>query len=166
MFQVRRRRRICPEFGVWTHHWPGDPLSSCSSAKLNSVSSGAWREGGALSVAKDREQARLDGFWKTLAPEQLAGIDGVAIDMWDAFENSIRAHVPDVADKIVYDKFHIVKHLSEDVDKVRRQERKQLRCEGDERLTGTKHDWLRNRENFDRADGSEFQALKTPSAKA
>jgi hypothetical protein len=45
-------------------------------------------------VAKDREQARLDGFWKTLAPEQLAGIEGVAIDMRDAFENSIRHRVP------------------------------------------------------------------------
>ena len=67
MFQVRWRRRICSGFGVWTHLWPGDPLSSCSSAELNSVSPGAWCESGALSVAKDREQARLDGFWKTLA---------------------------------------------------------------------------------------------------
>jgi len=37
-------------------------------------------------------------------PEQLAGIEGVAIDMWDAFENSIREHVPDADTKIVYDK--------------------------------------------------------------
>ena len=118
-----------------------------------------------LYVAKDREQASLDGFWKTLTPEQLAGIEGVAIDMWDAFENSIRAHVPDAGDKIVYDKFHIVKHLSEGVDKVRRQEHKQLRSEGDERLTGTKYDWLRKRENFDRADWSEFQALKQQNLK-
>ncbi|MBM3970856.1 MAG: transposase [Planctomycetes bacterium] len=36
-------------------------------------------------------------------PEQLAGIEGVAIDMWDAFENSIREHVPDADTKIVYD---------------------------------------------------------------
>jgi hypothetical protein len=56
-----------------------------------------------LSVPKHREQARLDGYWKTLAPKQLAGIEGVAIDMWDAFENAIRAHVPNAADKIVFD---------------------------------------------------------------
>ncbi len=118
-----------------------------------------------LYVAKDREQASLDGFWKTLTPEQLAGIEGVAIDMWDAFENSIRAHVPDAGDKIVYDKFHIVKHLTEGVDKVRRQEHKQLRSEGDERLKGTKYDWLRHRENFDRADWREFQALKQTNLK-
>ena len=118
-----------------------------------------------LYVAKDREQASLDGFWKTLTPAQLAGIEGVAIDMWDAFENSIRQHVPDAADKIVYDKFHIVKHLNEGVDKVRRQEHKQLKEEGDERLTGTKYDWLRNRQNFDRADWREFQALKRTNLK-
>ena len=57
-----------------------------------------------LYVAQDRAQASLDGFWKTLTPAQLAGIEGVAIDMWDAFENSIRQHVPDAADKIVYDR--------------------------------------------------------------
>ena len=118
-----------------------------------------------LDVAQDRAQASRDGFWSTLTPEQLAGIEGVAIDMWDAFENSIRAHVPDAGDKIVYDKFHIVTHRNAGVDKVRRQEHKQLRSEGDERLTGTKYDWLRNRENYDRADGREFQALKQTNLK-
>ena len=118
-----------------------------------------------LYVAQDREQASLDGFWKTLTPEQLASIEGVAIDMWNPFENSIRAHVPDAAEKIVYDKFHIVKHLNEGVDKVRRQEHKQLRAEGDERLTGTKYDWLRNRENFDPDAWREFQALKAQNLK-
>lgn len=118
-----------------------------------------------LYVARDREQTSLDGFWSTLTPEQLKSIDGIAIDMWDAFENSIRAHVPNAAEKIVYDKFHIVKHLGEGVDKVRRQEHKQLGLQGDERLKGTKYDWLRNRANFERAEWREFQALKATNLK-
>jgi len=46
--------------------------------------------------------------------------------------------------KIVYDKFHIAKHLGEAVDKVSRKENRTLQAAGDDRLTGTRYDWLRN----------------------
>jgi transposase len=121
--------------------------------------------GRVLYVAKDRESASLDGFWKTLTAQQLAGIEGVAMDMWDPFEKSVRAHVPGADEKIVYDKFHIVKHLNEGVDKVRRQEHKELQAAGDERLKGTKYDWLRNCEHFDRESWREFQVLKATNLK-
>lgn len=118
-----------------------------------------------LYVAKNREKASLDGFWKTLTKKQLDGIVGVAIDMWDRFEDSIREHVPDPDEKIVYDRFHVVKHLNEAVDKVRRQEHKALSAEGDDRLKGTKYDWLRNRQNFDRESWREFQELRQSNLK-
>lgn len=41
-------------------------------------------EGGrVLYVAEGREQASLDGFWKSLTPEQAQGIEAVAMDMRD-----------------------------------------------------------------------------------
>ena len=40
--------------------------------------------GRVLYVAEERKQSSLDGFWATLTPEQTAGIQGVAMDMWDA----------------------------------------------------------------------------------
>jgi hypothetical protein len=46
--------------------------------------------------------------------------------------------VSEAEKKIVFDKFHIAQHLGEAVDRVRRREHKQLRAEGDERLTGIK----------------------------
>jgi transposase len=46
------------------------------------------------------------------------------MDMWKAFENSTRRHAP-VA-KILYDKFHVLRHLSEALDKVRKSEYKRL----------------------------------------
>lgn len=92
--------------------------------------------GRVLYVAKDRESTSLDGFWKTLTAQPLAGIEGVAMDMGDPFEKSIRAHVPGADEKIVVDKFHIVQHLNEGVDKVRRQEHPELQAAGDERLKG------------------------------
>ena len=50
---------------------------------------------------------------------------------------------------MVFDKFHVAKHLGEAVDKVRRPEHKELHAEGDERLKGTKYDWLKGRDKFD-----------------
>jgi transposase len=68
------------------------------------------------------------------------------MDMWPAFANSAGRHVPEA--EIVHDRFHISKHLNEAVDKVRCQEHRALRKEGDETLTGTKQLWLFNPENL------------------
>jgi transposase len=113
-----------------------------------------------LYVAEDRKQTSLDGFWETLSAEQRNSIDAVAMDMWEPYENSIRAHVPAAADKIVYDKFHVAKHLGEAVDQVRRAENKRLRAAGDERLVGTRYDWLRNPDNVPDDQWREFRDLR------
>jgi transposase len=118
-----------------------------------------------LYVARDRKQASLDGFWPTLSAEQLAAIRGVALDMWDPFENSIREHLPQADEKIVYDKFHVAKHLGDAVDRVRRAENKALRAKGDQRLVGTKHAWLRNPLNFGDQQWRDFQKLRESNLK-
>jgi len=118
-----------------------------------------------LYVAEDRKQASLDGFWKTLTAEQLASIEAVAMDMWDAYENSVRAHVPQAAEKIVYDKFHVAKHLGDAVDRVRRGEHKVLNAAGDKRLVGSKYLWLRNPDNFTDDQWREFRELRQSNLK-
>jgi transposase len=75
--------------------------------------------GRVLYVAEDRTRTSLDGFWETLTNEQRAGITAVAMDMWDPYVNSTREHLADADGKIVFDKFHIAKHLGEAVDRVR-----------------------------------------------
>ncbi len=116
--------------------------------------------GHVLHVAADRKQSSLDGFWKQLTPTQLAGIEGVAMDMWDPYVRSTLEHVPEAEKKIVYDKFHVAKHLGEAVDKVRHQENKELRAEGDDRLVGTKYDWLRNPDNTPDDQWRKFGELR------
>lgn len=116
--------------------------------------------GHVLHVAADRKQTSLDGFWKQLTPTQLAGIEGIAMDMWDPYVASTRENLPGADDKIVYDKFHVAKHLGDAVDKVRRAENKQLRAKGDDRLVGTKHDWLRNPDNTPDDQWREFGDLR------
>jgi len=112
--------------------------------------------GGCLCVAKERTQESLDGFWSTLSAEQTARIEAVAMDMWEAYENSVREHVPGAQDKIAFDKFHMAKHLNEAVDRVHKAEHKVLKAQGDERLTGIKYKWLRSQKNFSDEQWREF----------
>jgi transposase len=108
-----------------------------------------------LYVAEDRKQSSLDGFWETLTEEQIGGIRAVAMDMWDPYIASVRTHVPEADGKIVFDKFHLAKHLGDAVDKVRRKGGKTLKAAGDDRLAGTRYDWLRNPAKMEPNDRKE-----------
>jgi transposase len=121
--------------------------------------------GRVLYVTEDRKQSSLDGFWETLTPEQISGIGAVAMDMWDPYVASVRAHVPEADGKIVFDKFHVAQHLGDAVDKVRRKENKTLRAAGDDRLAGTRYDWLRNPAAMEPKDRKEFAELRTSELK-
>ena len=81
-------------------------------------------------VSEGRQQESLDAFWAGLQPAQLAGIEAVAMDMWDPYIASTIAHVPNGRAKIVFDRFHIMKHMVEAVDTVRMREHRALQAEG------------------------------------
>jgi transposase len=80
-------------------------------------------EGVVLHVADDRRQESLDGFYEELGPEACAGLEAVVMDMWAPYIASTRAYVPEAEGKIVFDKFHVAKHLGDAVDQVRRHPR-------------------------------------------
>jgi transposase len=113
-----------------------------------------------LFVAEHRTEESLDGFWQSVSEEQRAAVRGVAMDMWDPYINSTRKYLPDADRKIVFDKFHIAKHLGEAVDLVRRRENKQLKAAGDDRLTGTRYDWLRHPAKMEPDDRKQRPARK------
>src|SRR6266581_3302570 len=121
--------------------------------------------GRVLYVAEDRKQESLDGFWGTLTEGQRKGIEAVAMDMWDPYVESVRKHVTAADSKIVYDKFHVAQHLGQAVDEVRRKENKVLRAEGDDRLVGTRYDWLRNPVTMDSQARRTFAALRQSELK-
>src|SRR5438876_533441 len=52
-------------------------------------------------LAEDRKQASLESYFTGLAADQLAGIEAIALDMWEPYVQAIRAHVPDAESKIV-----------------------------------------------------------------
>jgi transposase len=121
--------------------------------------------GRVLYVAEDRKQESLDGFWGTLTETQREGIEDVAMDMWDPYVNSVRAHVTEADRKIVFDKFHVAQHLGQAVDEVRRKENKALQAKGDKQLVGTRYDWLRNPTTMDPKDRRAFATLRESNLK-
>jgi transposase len=117
-------------------------------------------KGRVLYVGDDRTQSSLDDFYEQLGEERCEQIEVVTMDMWPAYINSTHAYVPDAESKIVFDKFHIAKHLSDVVDKVRRTEHRELKACGDERLKGSKYLWLQNPYNMGRKRWGELRELK------
>jgi transposase len=111
-----------------------------------------------VEVVEDRTVEAAEQLWQTLHPEQKQAVEAVAVDMWEPFIRTIETQVPEA--DIVHDKFHVSKYLGEAVDKVRRQEHKDLMAQGDETLKGTRQLWLYNPEHFSPAQVEEFSTLK------
>jgi transposase len=116
-------------------------------------------------VAEDRKQESLDSYFKRLSPEQLAAIEGVAVDMWDPFARSILEHVPDAEEKIVYDRFHIMMHVGKAVDTVRKREHRVRSSLGDDTLKGSKYLWLYGAENLPEKHRARFEDLRAINLK-
>jgi transposase len=116
-------------------------------------------------IGEERKEESLAPYFAAFEPAQLAGIQSICMDMWQAYFNAAHAAVPGAADKIVFDRFHIMQHVLEALDQVRRKENKALRADGDERLVKTKYLWLRSRENLTDAAAAQFSALKDATLK-
>ncbi|MCA9469671.1 MAG: transposase [Nitrospira sp.] len=66
--------------------------------------------------------------------------------MWKAFETSTRKNAPQAA--ILYDKFHVMRHLGETLDQVRKMEYGRLSGKDRSYSKGQKYTLLSNRENL------------------
>lgn len=73
-------------------------------------------------LADERRESSLDSYFENFGAEQLAGFEAVSMDMSEPYANSVRAHLEDADTKIVFDKFHITKHMVTAVDTMRKQE--------------------------------------------
>lgn len=111
-------------------------------------------------VGDGRGEKSLDAYFSRFTKEERAGIEAVAMDMWDPYIKAVKAHVPNAEKKIVFDKFHMVRHMVDAVDKVRRQEHKALTEQGLDWLKKTKHLWLYNEENVPEERLAEFKKLR------
>jgi transposase len=106
-------------------------------------------------VVDDRDQERLEDYYSLFSAEECRSVKAVAMDMWDPYLAATRKWLPQA--DIVFDRFHVVRQVTEAVDKVRRQEHKRLKEQGDETLNGTRHLWLPNQENSGLAPGGIYR---------
>ena len=69
---------------------------------------------------KDRKETSMAEFYAWLRPAKARRIRLAVMDMWKPFRNVTKEHAPQAA--ILFDKFHVLRHLGEALDKVRRSE--------------------------------------------
>jgi len=111
-------------------------------------------------VSEGRDKASLSAFYESRTPEQIVGIEAVAMDMWEPFVQATREAIPLASSKIVFDRFHVMQHMTEAVDVVRRREDRLLIAEDDGRLKGTKYLWISSKENVHPKRQAEFRFLR------
>lgn len=114
-----------------------------------------------LHMADERRAESLAAYLSGLTEAQRTGITAIAMDMWEPYRQTVRAHVPEADRKIKFDKFHVFHHVADAVDQVRRGEHQALAAAGDTRLARTKYLWLRNPETFSATTWRAFGALRT-----
>ena len=104
----------------------------------------------------DRSEASMAQFYAWLGPEKTSKIKLIVMDMWKPFRNVARDKAPQAA--ILFDKFHIMRHLGEALDKVRKAEYARLRGKDRRFVKGQKYTLLSHRDNLT-LDGKRSLAL-------
>jgi transposase len=92
-----------------------------------------------LWVGEDRTEGAVRKFFtEELGRRRCGTLRVVCLDMWAPYAKLVREHARNA--QILFDRFHIVKHLHEAVDEVRRNERRRLSLQ--ERVTFKGTRWL------------------------
>lgn len=108
-----------------------------------------------------RTRETLHAFFDFFGKERTANLIGICCDMWPSYIDTIRARAPQAT--LVFDKFHIVRQLTEAVDKVRRQEVADKEHKGV--LAGTRYIWLKNPWNLTDKQKASLSFLETLNLK-
>ena len=93
-----------------------------------------------------RSRQTLEAFFAEHGKALKDRVIGVCCDMWQPYIDMVKEHLPKAT--LVFDKFHLVRHVLDAVDKVRRQEARRLKEANPELLKRTRYIWLKNPENL------------------
>ena len=93
-----------------------------------------------------RSQEEMEVFFKDIGQRRCRSIQMVVMDMWQPFKNSVTEHAPEA--EIIYDKFHVIKHLSAALDEVRRMEYKRVSLKDRRFIKGQRYTLLSNQANL------------------
>ena len=93
-----------------------------------------------------RKEEDMNAFFEEIGAAKSKSIELAAMDMWKPFRNSLTRNAPQA--RIVFDKFHIMRHLSEALDDVRRSEYSRLAGKDRSYIKGQRYTLLSHRENL------------------
>ena len=94
----------------------------------------------------DRSEASMLEFYDWLGPQKTKGIRLAVMDMWKPFRTATQQRAPQAA--ILFDKFHVMRHLGEALDKVRKSEYARLSGKDRRYIKGQKYVLLSHKENL------------------
>ena len=95
---------------------------------------------------KDRKEGSMDEFFAFLGKKRSKKVRLAVMDMWKPFRKSTNKNAPQAA--ILFDKFHILRHLGGALDKVRKTEYGRLDGSKRKFIKGQKYALLSHRQNL------------------
>lgn len=105
-----------------------------------------------------RSKETLQRFFLEHGDVLKASVKAVCCDMWQPYIDVLKEQLPNAT--LVFDKFHIVRHLLQAVDEVRRDETSELKKTNPELLKRTRYLWLKNAENLTEKERRRFGYLE------
>jgi transposase len=104
------------------------------------------------------ESRRKGVVWEFTRDLKQRGYDSrrinlICCDMWDAYLNGIRHHIPQAS--VVFDRFHIMKQMNKAIEKVRWDEQKTNKD-----LKKTRFIWLKNPKNLTESQEEKLSCLQ------
>jgi transposase len=106
---------------------------------------------------EDRSEASMAQFYAWLGEKKCRGLRLAVMDMWKPFRNATAAHASQAA--ILFDKFHVMRHLGEALDKVRKAEYARLSGKDRRYIKGQKYTLLSRHENLTLEGRQSLKAL-------
>ena len=94
----------------------------------------------------DRSEASLAEFYAWLGEKKARRIRLAVMDMWKPFRKATASAAPQAA--ILFDKFHVLRHLGKALDEVRKSEYARLAGKDRRFIKGSKYTLLSHRENL------------------
>ncbi len=115
---------------------------------------------GVLYVNAGRSEESLTEFFSQLSEQKRQSIRAVCMDMWDPYIKSVAKSIPHAV--IIFDRFHIKKHLNGCLDQLRRTIAKEQGLSKQERKALKRKRWvlLKNKQNHTIKDKLALEELK------
>jgi transposase len=110
-----------------------------------------------LAVLADRKKETLETYLATWTPEQRAAVEEAAMDLWEPYAQAVTACLPQA--RIVADRFHVMKNLTDQVTATRRDIQRTLPETARQTFKGCRWLLVRNEADLSEADKDKLQKM-------